>query len=207
VTSAPITGLFLDIGGVLLTNGWDGGMRKRAADRFGLDPGEMEARHRLAVDAYEEGTLSLDDYLARLGLETGRQAAREEFKSLMFEQSQPFPDMIALMHGLKEAHRLRVIAVNNEGRELNVYRIARFRLGEFIDAFLSSCFVHLRKPDPEIFRLALDVAQTPAAQIAYVDDRSPHLEAARRFGIRGVHHTGYASTRAALAGLGLALAG
>ncbi|HKV43162.1 MAG TPA: HAD family phosphatase [bacterium] len=203
----PITALFLDIGGVLLTNGWDGGMRRRAADRFGLDPAEMERRHRLAVDAFEAGRLSLDDYLARLVFDAERPFTPADFKAVMFAQSQPFPEMIALMEGLKAAHRLRVIAVNNEGRELNVHRIGTFRLAELIDAFLSSCFVHLRKPDPEIFRLALDVAQTPAAQIAYVDDRAPYVEAAERFGIRGVHHTGYASTRAALAGLGLAPAG
>lgn len=199
----PITALFLDIGGVLLTNGWDRGMRRQAAEQFGLDLAEMEGRHRLTFDTYEEGKSSLDEYLAQLVFYREQPFTPEDFKAFMYAQSRPHPEMIELIQGLKARHRLKVLAVNNEGRELNVYRIQTFLLAEFIDAFVSSCFVHYRKPDRDIFRLATDIAQVPPPQVAYLDDRLLFVEIARELGFQGVHHTGYESTRAALAALGL----
>lgn len=198
-----VTALFLDVGGVLLTNGWDHAIRRLAADRFELDLAEMEERHRLVFDAYEEGKSTLDEYLDLAVFYTRRSFSRETFTSFMLAQSQPYPEMIALVRSLKARYGLKVLAVNNEGRELNVHRIQTFRLGEFVDAFISSCFVHMRKPDPDIFRLALDVAQVPAAQVLYVDDRGLLVEVGRRLGLRGLHHTSYESTRAALTALGL----
>jgi len=198
-----ITALFLDIGGVLLTNGWDRDMRRRAAAQFGLDLPEMEERHRLVFDMYEEGKSSLDDYLTKTVFYQPRTCTPEEFKAFMFAQSQPYADMVELIQTLKLRHRLKVVAVNNEGRELNAYRIQTFRLGELFDAFVCSCFVHCRKPDPDIFRLALDVAQVPPPQIAYLDDRALFAEVARDLGLQAIHHTGYESTRAAFAALAL----
>ncbi len=207
MTSPPvrITALFLDIGGVLLTNGWDRDMRRRAAAQFGLDLAEMEERHRLVFDMYEEGKSSLDDYLAKTVFYQTRTCTPDEFKAFMFAQSQPYADMLELIRTLKLRHRLKVVAVNNEGRELNVYRIQTFRLGELFDAFVSSCFVHCRKPDPDIFRLALDIAQVPPPQIAYLDDRPLFAEVARELGLQAIDHTGYESTRAAFAALGLTI--
>src|SRR5579859_156106 len=205
MTGPRVTTLFVDIGGVLLTNGWDRSMRRTAAETFGLDLAAMDERHQLAVDAYEEGTSSLDEYLSRVIFYQERPFSPEEFKAFMFAQSRPYPEMIALVRGLKARHHLRVLAVNNEGRELNVHRIQTFRLTECVDAFLSSCFVHVRKPDPDIFRLALDVAQVPPAEVAYLDDRDPFVEVARDLGMHGIHHTGFASTRAAFTALGLSL--
>ena len=200
-----ITTLFLDIGGVLLTNGWDRSMRTRAAEVFGLDPAEMEERHHLSFDTYEEGKSSLDDYLSQVVFSTERSFTREDFTAFMFAQSKPYPEMLQLIRDLKARHGLKVLAVNNEGRELNVYRIQTYGLGEFMDAFVSSCFVHSRKPDREIYRLALDLAQVPPAQIAYLDDRALFVDVARDLGLHGIHHAGYESTRRALAALGLSL--
>src|SRR5579864_1271996 len=171
----------------------------------GLDLEAMDERHHLTFDAYEEGKLSLDEYLSRLVFYQKRPFSPEAFKAFMFAQSRPYPDMIALVRGLRARHHLRVLAVNNEGRELNVHRIETFRLTECVDAFISSCFVHFRKPDPDIFRLALDVAQAPVGQVAYLDDRDLFVEVARDLGMHGIHHTGFASTRAALTALGLSL--
>ena len=205
MTSHRVTTLFVDIGGVLLTNGWDRSMRRKAAETFGLDLEAMDERHQLSVDTYEMGKSSLDEYLSRVIFNEERPFSPEAFKAFMFAQSQPYPEMIALVRGLRATHHLRVLAVNNEGRELNVHRIQTFRLTECVDAFVSSCFVHLRKPDPDIFRLALDVAQVPPAQVAYLDDRDLFVEIARDLGIHGIHHTGFASTRAAFTALGLSL--
>ena len=203
--SSPITTLFLDIGGVLLTNGWDRGIRNLASEKFGLDYEEMDERHHLTFDTYEEGKLSLDEYLNRVVFYQERSFSREEFKAFMYAQSQPFPEMIELMRGLKAQHGLQVAAVSNEGRELTVYRVQQFKLGTFIDFFVSSCFVHYRKPDADMYRIALDIAQVRPEQVVYVDDRAMFVEVAQGLEIRGIIHKGYETTRKALEAMGLLL--
>jgi len=198
-----ITTLFLDIGGVLLTNGWDSKARRRAAELFHLDCDEMNERHHLTFDTYEEGKLTLDDYLSRVVFHEERPFSRQEFREFMFAQSRPFPEMIELVCRLKERHRLKVAAVSNEGRELTTYRISEFRLGTFIDFFVSSCFVHYRKPDTDIYRIALDIAQVEPAQVVYIEDRAMFVETARGLGIEGIVHTGCESTGQELARFGL----
>ncbi|MFB3887181.1 MAG: HAD family hydrolase [Thermodesulfobacteriota bacterium] len=199
------TALFLDVGGVLLTNGWDRSMRKRAAETFRLDPADMDERHHLTFDTYELGKLSLDEYLNRMVFYKERPFTREEFKAFMFAQSQPFPQMIDLVRNLKKAYGLKVAVVSNEGRELTAYRIQKFGLGEFVDFFIVSSFVHFRKPDSDIYRIALDVAQVPLEQVLYIEDRLMFVEVAQGMGIRGIHHTGFELMRESLASLGLFL--
>lgn len=203
--SSPVTTLFLDIGGVLLTNGWDRGIRTLASEKFGLDYKEMDERHHLTFDTYEEGKLSLDQYLDRVVFYQERSFSREEFKTFMYAQSQPFPEMIELMRALKTQHGLQVAAVSNEGRELTVYRVQQFKLGTFIDFFVSSCFVHYRKPDADMYRIALDIAQVSPQQVVYIDDRPMFVEVAQGLGIQGIIHSGYESTQKTLETLGLAL--
>ena len=203
--SAPITTLFLDIGGVLLTNGWDRGIRTLASEKFGLDYAEMDERHHLTFDTYEEGKLSLDEYLNRVVFYQEHSFSREEFKAFMFAQSQPFPEMIELMRRLKTQHGLQIAAVSNEGRELTVYRVGQFKLSTFIDFFVSSCFVHYRKPDADMYRFALDIAQVRPDQVVYIDDRPMFVEVAQGLGIQGIIHRDYESTQKTLETLGLAL--
>jgi len=205
ISSSSITTLFLDIGGVLLTNGWDHNIRARAADKFNLDHDEMNERHHLTFDTYEAGKLSLDEYLNRVVFYEKRLFSREEFKRFMYAQSQPFLDMIELVRGLKTRHQLQVAAVSNEGRELTVYRVEQFKLGTFIDFFVSSCFVHYRKPDEDIYRIALDIAQASPGQVAYIDDRAMFVEVAQGLGIHGILHKDYMTTREALEAIGLSL--
>jgi len=200
-----ITTIFLDIGNVLLTNGWDRKMRREAAAKFGLDHGEMDERHHLTFDTYEEGKLSLEEYLQRVVFYEDRPFAREDFKAFMFAQSQPKPEMIELIKALKDCFGLKVATVSNEGRELTNYRIKKFNLGSFVDFFISSCFVHIRKPDVDLYQLALDCAQVLPEQVVYIDDRAMFVEVAKSLKIKGIHHQGYDSTKAALAALGLAL--
>ncbi len=202
---SQITTLFLDIGGVLLTNGWDHNSRKRAADTFGLDYNEMSERHHLTFDTYEEGKLSLDEYLKRVVFYQKRSFSQEDFKKFMYDQSQPYPDMIELMRGLKSQYGLRVAAVSNEGRELTMYRVQQFGLRTFVDFFVSSCFVHYRKPDEDIYRIALDISQAQSEQVIYIDDRGLFVEVALELGLTGIVHTGYEATRKSLEGFGLAL--
>lgn len=199
----PITTLFVDIGGVMLTDGWDQHNRKRAAVKFKLNPTDMERRHHLTFDAHEEGKLTLEEYLGLVVFYEKRPFTRTQFRRFMFAQTRAFPKMIALVTHLKIRHRLKIVVVSNEGRELNAYRIGKFKLGKFVDLFISSCFVRIRKPDPDIFRLALDVAQTPARQVLYIENTPMFVEIAENIGIRGICHTDYASTCAKLASFGL----
>lgn len=198
-----IRALFLDIGGVLLTNGWDRKARQRAAKQFDLDLDEMDERHHLTFDTYEEGKLSLDEYLKRVVFYTPRPFQKADFIQFMYDQSQPFPEMIELIKGLKARHQLKIATVSNEGRELTEYRIRKFHLGNFIDFFISSCFVHYRKPDHDIFKIALDTAQTPREAVIYIDDRMMFVEVAQTLGIQGFRHTALEATREQLAKLGL----
>ena len=198
-----ISTLFLDIGGVLLTNGWDRKARRLAAETFGLNEEEMDERNHLTFDTYEEGKLSLDEYLDRLVFYRERSFTRDSFRNFMFAQSRALPEMIELVSHLKTRHRLKIAAVSNEGRELNEYRIRTFGLGRFIDFFISSCFVHYRKPDADIYRIALDIAQVAPEKVICIDDRPMFVDVARSLGIQGVLHTTYELTREALASAGL----
>ncbi len=201
----PITALFLDVGGVLGTNGWDRQARERAAERFHLDRAEVDERHHLTFDTYEAGKLSLDEYLTRTIVYEPRPFTRDEFKVFMFDQSEPYPRMIELIRNLKTRHSLKLAVVSNEGRELMTHRIRKFGLIEFIDFFIISSFVHFRKPDADIFRIALDIAQVPPEHVAYLEDRPMFVNVARGLGIRAIRHVDYDATWKALAELGLAL--
>jgi putative hydrolase of the HAD superfamily len=199
----PITTLFLDIGGVLLNNGWDHIARRRAAKHFKLNWAEMEQRHSLNFNIYEEDKLTLDEYLGWLVFYQKRAFTRAAFRRFMFAQSKPCTEMIELVRKLKAKYGLKVIVLSNEARELNAHRIHTFKLDEFVDAFISSCFVHLHKPDADIFRLALDIAQTPARQIIYIENTPMFVQVAEGLGIQSILHTDYKSTCAKLASLGL----
>lgn len=201
--SLDIRVLFLDIGGVLLTNGWDRAMRQRAAEEFGLDLEEMNERHHLTFDTYERGLLSLDEYLRRVVFYQDRAFTPKQFKDYMFRQSQPIDDNIKVFKKIAGANELRVGSINNEGCELAVHRIREFHLTELIEFFITSSFVHFRKPDVEIFRLALDIAQVPPEQAVYVEDRLMFVEVAGDLGIRSIHHESMEKTLAALASMGL----
>ena len=203
--TTPITTLFIDIGGVLLTNGWDRKARRCAAETFHLDYEEMNERHHLTFDTYEEGKLTLEEYLTRVVFYEERPFTRGEFRTFMFDQSRPFPDMIELVSQLKSRYGLKVAVVSNEGRELNEHRIQTFGLGKFVDFFISSCFVHFRKPDADMYRIALDIAQVATEQILYIEDRVMFVEVARSLDICGIVHTGYESTKEELAKFGLSL--
>ncbi len=201
--SPAITCILVDIGGVLLTDGWDRHARKRGADHFGLDLAELEDRHRKTFDTHQLGKMTLEDYLGWVVFYQKRSFTRAEFRRFMFDQSQPYADMINLVTQLKACNRLKVGVLSNEGRELNAYRIGTFKLDGFVDFFVSSCFVHLLKPDLDIFHMALDIAQTPVAQVAYIENTAMFVDIAKGLGMHGILHTDTASTCEKLAALGL----
>jgi putative hydrolase of the HAD superfamily len=180
--------LFLDIGGVLLSNGWDRNARQRSRDKFGLDKEEMENRHALIFDTYELGKATFEDYLHFTIFHVKRDFTVQEFKTFMYEQSTPIEGAIEYFTALKKQHGFKVVALSNEPRDLNEYRIEKFKLKELFDFFISSCYVHLRKPDAEIFTLALDTSQANKENSLYVDDRLLYIEMARSLSIPSLHY-------------------
>ena len=201
----PITTIFTDIGGVLLTNGWDRKSRAAAAKKFHLDVDELNERHHLTFDTYESGKLDLEEYLSRVVFYEKRTFTRKQFREFMFSRSDEFPEMLDMMRKIKEKYKIKIAVVSNEGRELNAYRIKKFHLSEFVDFFISSCYVHFRKPDADIFRVALDIAHVPCEQVVYLEDRSLFVHVAEGLGIRTIHHTDFETTKKKLSDLGFKL--
>ena len=202
---APIKTLFVDIGGVLLTNGWDHHARRCAVKHFKLDWVEMEQRHGLNFETHEQDKVTFKEYLDRVVFYEKRSFTRAEFRQFMFAQSKPLAGMIELICSLKAKYGLKIIVVSNESRELNAHRISKFKLDGFVDAFISSCYVGIRKPDADIFKLALDISQTSAPRIVYIENTPLFVQIADGLGIRGLLHTDYQFTCKKLAALGLHL--
>jgi len=205
VQRSKITCLFLDVGGVLLSNGWGHEFRKLAADHFQLNYTDMDYRHHLNMVTYEEGKLTFIEYLDRVVFYEKRSFTNDQFRDFIFGLTTPKSDMIELIQQLKMKYKLKIATVNNEGRELNEYRIQKFQLNQFVDFFISSCYVHFRKPDADIFRLALEVAQVPKEQVLYIEDLKMFTEVAEGLGIQSIQHENYTSTSKKLASLGLSL--
>jgi putative hydrolase of the HAD superfamily len=201
--SIPVTTLFLDIGGVMLSNGWGHVSRRSAADVFNLDFDEMDERHHVIQITYEEGKITLNEYLKRVVFYQKRSFTIDQFRDFMFSQSTPNLEMIEYIRQLKNKYNLKIAVVNNEGRELNEHRIKKFKLNQFVDFFISSCFVHFRKPDADIFRIALDIAQVPVQHVVYIEDMQMFVDVASDLGIRSIHHKNYLSTSAELSLMGL----
>lgn len=188
--------LFSDIGGVLLTNGWGHESRKAAAVKFGIDYSEMGVLHDFIFNVHEMGKISLDIYLDTVVFNHSRNFSREDFKAFMFEQSKELPGTLQWLINWKNKNpMIKTISINNEPKELNEYRIQTFKLHNFFDAFVSSCEVGMRKPDPEIFRLALGIAQAKPHECLYFDDRTMLVEAAKKEGIHAYHHTSIEETK------------
>lgn len=202
-THTKIKTIFTDIGGVLLTDGWNRHARKKAAEMFHLNLDDFEERHHLTFDTYEEGKLTLEEYLRRIVFYQERSFTMEEFKEFMLAQSAPHKEMINLLINLKKRFRTKIAVISNEGRELSYYRINQFGLTSFVDFFVSSGFVGMRKPDTGIFQMALDMAQTKPEECVYIEDREMFVQVAAGLGINGIWHQDYDSTMKELAEYGL----
>ncbi|MCO5949965.1 HAD family hydrolase [Mucilaginibacter flavidus] len=190
--------LFFDIGGVLLTNGWGHESRREASEKFGLDYEEVKELHTFIFNVYEMGSISLDEYLDTVVFNHPRDFAREDFKEFMYRQSLELPDTLKWLKEWKKDCGFRIISINNEGKELNDYRVKKFKLHEVFDAFISSCEVKMRKPDPQIFNLAMGIALAQPGQCVYFDDRIMFVNAAKKLGIHAYQHTGFEETKAIL---------
>ena len=183
-----ITTLFWDIGGVLLSNGWDRNARAGAVEHFQLDGQEFEKKHQACVIAFETGRLTLDAYLLATIFDRDRDFDRDDVKHFMYAQSLAKPDVLDFARSLHASRRYLMVTLNNESHDLNTFRIERFGLRSMFSLFLSSCFLGVRKPDPQIYRLALELTQTEPAENLFIDDREENLETPRGLGFHTIHH-------------------
>ena len=198
-----ITTLFWDIGGVVLTNGWDRHSRRAAINAFNLDWEEFQDRHDLAFPAFDAGHTTLHEYLDRTLFYRHRSFTRDEFIAFMYTQSKEYPESRAILRAVARSGKYFVGAINNEPLELNQHRIETFKLREDFQVFFSSCYVHARKPEELIFRVALEVTQRPAAECVFIDDRAMNLESPRRLGMHAIHFQNAVQLRAELQACGI----
>jgi putative hydrolase of the HAD superfamily len=199
-----ISHIFFDIGGVLGTNAWSSPQRRRAVERFGLDPVEFEQQHRDAVGTFEQGRMSLDEYVDATVFYRDRDFSREEFVAFMRTESRPDQTTIAVARDIAATGRYRMMTLNNESLELNLYRIERFGLRDIFHAFFTSCWLGCTKPSHRIYQLALGISQAPPERAVFIDDREPNLMPARALGMRTIHFTTGDRLAGELAALGVA---
>lgn len=181
-----ITAIFSDVGGVLLTNGWDRHSRRKLVERFKLDWDEFEDRHELVVTGFETGHLGMDQYLDRTVFYRPRDFTRDGIKDFMYAQSQPKDDSLALLERLAGSGQFLLATLNNESRELNLHRIERFGLKKYFSVFFSSCFLGVKKPDEEIYVKALAISQRAPEECVFIDDRALNLDAPNRLGMKTI---------------------
>lgn len=191
----PIKAIFFDLGGVILTNGWDHQLRQKTADTFNIEWDEFSTRHSLFFDLCELGKISFEEYLKQTIFYTKRPFTSEEITDYIKKAAHAKQDMIDFIYEVKKNYKVPIIALSNEGRELAIDRIERFHLRNFIDFFVISAFVGLKKPDPAIYHLAIDLAQVPAHQILYIDDRSALIDAGKEIGLQAIYHANPSATQ------------
>ena len=198
-----ITALFWDVGGVLLSNAWDREQRQRTLEEFSLDEVEFESRHEMLVSSFERGEITLQNYLERTVFYRARPFTTEAFIHHMFSLSTPNPETLQLGKELSRSGKYQMSTINNESKELNLYRIQTFDLQEIFSLFVSSCFVGLRKPEEGIYRLALEITQRPPEECCFIDDRPLNLDSAARLGMQVVQMKTAEQLRADLQKLGV----
>jgi putative hydrolase of the HAD superfamily len=200
---AEVSTLFWDNGGVILTNGWDRGARKKAVELFHLDWADFEDRHELMLNSFECGQTSLDEYLRRTVFYRERPFTMDEFKKFMFDQSQAYPEPLAFLGQLAKAKRYIMASLNNESLEINEYRIHTFHLRDYFEVFFSSCYLGVRKPGREIYSLALKITQRDPQECLLIDDRGLNLECAREMGVHTIQFANLDQLKKDLAKLGV----
>ena len=200
----PFDVILFDVGGVLLTNGWDHCERADVLAKFGLDKAAFEARHAKANDAWERDLLTAREYLDATVFYEPRNFTPDDFLQALFEQSVPLQDgALGILQELAASGKWMLGSLNNEAREPNDYRFQRYGLREYFDVAFSSCYVGLRKPEAAIYRRAVDVLGRPAERILFIDDRRENAAGAAAVGMKTIHFSGADTLRRDLQTLGV----
>jgi len=196
---SPFDVILFDVGGVLLTNGWDRAERAAAAKRFQLDEQELESRHAKVAGAWERGEIDRDQYLDAVVFYEPRSFSRDEFFDFILAQSHVLPDgALPILAELSMANDQMLGALNNEARETNEFRFGKFELRRYFKVALSSCYLGLRKPESAMYRRALDILGSRPHRTLFIDDREENVAGAAAEGIRAIRFTGADALKKAL---------
>lgn len=204
--AARVETIFWDVGGVLLTNGWDLKQRAEVLPALGVDLAAYEAIHDEVNYFWERGLISAEDFFERTVLETNPQlnlTFDRIWKLVCAESKILHQECFDLLAALKRGGRYRLATMNNESKELNRHRIDTFRLRQFFDYFICSGYVHEMKPLPEIYRAAIGISGFDPETALFIDDRQENCDAARVFNMKAIHFESPAQLRASLTQLGI----
>lgn len=196
--------ILFDVGGVMLTNGWDHNERKLLLDRFGLDREAFESRHEKPNDAWERDLLTISGYLKETIFYEPRSFTEDDFIEAMKSVSLPIPaTAIPVVRDLAESGRYLVGTLNNESRYLHEYRMRKFGIDRYLDVQFCSAYLGMRKPDADIYRRALDILSLPGERVVFVDDRANNIATAASLGMQAIQFQGEDKLRRDLAELGV----
>ena len=200
----PFDVILFDVGGVLLTNGWDKRERAAAVEQFHLDPETFETRHLAAFDAWERDAISGKAYLDATVFNEPREFSRGDFFSFVLSQSKPLPNgALGILAELAASDKCMLGALNNEARETNEYRFRQFHLRDYFEVALSSCYLGLRKPEPAIYRRALDILGAPPERVLFIDDREENVAGAAAAKMKAICFENADALRRELVSLGV----
>jgi len=198
----PYDVILFDIGGVLLTNGWDHHERSLVIEQFKLDRDAIESRHAKAFEPWERGELALDEYLDAVVFYEPRDFSREQFFAAMCAQSKELPGgALCILKELAASDKCRIGALNNEARETHEYRVKEFGLKNYFQYTFTSCYMGLRKPDSKIYERALGILSDKPERSLFIDDRLENVAAAAAVGMKALRFTGETELREQLAAL------
>jgi putative hydrolase of the HAD superfamily len=187
----PFDVVLFDIGGVLLTNGWDHRERAAVVEQFHLDGADLEARHLKAFEPWERGEITLEEYLDAVVFYAPRDFSRDEFSAAICAQSKQLTDgAMCILEELAASDKCMIGSLNNEARETHEFRVATFGLRQFLPFTFTSCYMGLRKPDPKIYNRALGILGKAPGRSLFIDDRLENVAAAQAVGIKAIRFTG-----------------
>jgi HAD superfamily hydrolase (TIGR01509 family) len=206
--SASIRTIFWDLGGVVLTNGWDPGQRKRVLSRLGVNLEAYEELHDRANYYWERGLLTAKDFFSQTVLLPNPKL------DLTFDMLWPqvcaaskvlHPECLDMLAELKQMGRYRIATLNNESRELNEYRLDAFKLRSLFDYFICSGYVHEMKPNLGIYKSAIDISGFAASSALFIDDKPENCAAAEAVGMHAIRFESPAQLCTALVEYGIQL--
>jgi putative hydrolase of the HAD superfamily len=203
-----ITTLISDFGGVLTTPLLPA--LARYSERSGVSGQEFGRAMALAAQtngehplfALERGELSEREFLGQLERALhellGREVDLGEMGERLMAHLHPNEELFAYYRRLRDERGLRLGILTNNVREWEARWRAKLPIDEVFEDVVDSAFVGMRKPEPEIYELALARLGVGAEECAFVDDTEVNVDAARALGLHAVHFRDTAQTIAEL---------
>ncbi len=178
-----ITHIVLDMGGVLVELEWQQRMEKLLQRSL-----PMAELHHLWVTAlstvdFESGRTSFDQFAVAFGQEFGVDMAPEQLQQEFLEVVQgPLPNCEAMLASLQSTYHLSLLSNTNSAHYQRLRD--RYDFFKYFDQLFLSYELGMMKPNPQIFHHVLTELDTPPAAVAFFDDGSRNVEAARAVGIQ-----------------------